>query len=255
MTGTIIATDGGRWWSGGVNDTRIALVTGANKGIGYQIAAQLARLGATVLLAARDRARRERAAAELGVHPIALDVTDAASAAAAADEVGRRFGRLDALVNNAGITGPQAQAPSAVDLDVLREVFETNVFGVVAVTNAMLPLLLRSPAPRIVNVSSGVGSLTALSDPGHELAALPAGVAYPPSKTALNAVTVQYAKELAGRGVLVNAVDPGYCATDLNGHRGHRTAARGAAVAVRLATLGPDGTTGGFHGEDGPLPW
>ncbi|NUT48981.1 MAG: SDR family oxidoreductase [Saccharothrix sp.] len=237
-----------------MTDTRIALVTGANKGIGYQVAARLASLGMTVLLAARDRERGGKAAAELGAHPIALDVTDPATITAAAAEVAREFGRLDVLVNNAGITGSWEQTPSTVDVDLVRAVFETNVFGVIAVTNAMLPLLLRSPSPRIVNVSSGVGSLTTMSDPRHELAALPPGVAYPPSKTALNAVTVQYARELAGR-VLVNAVDPGYCATDLNGHRGHRTAAEGAAVAVRLATLGPDGPTGGFHGEDGPLPW
>ncbi|MGM1057665.1 SDR family oxidoreductase [Saccharothrix sp. Mg75] len=238
-----------------MTDNRIALVTGANKGIGYRIAEQLAGLGLTVLLAARDRRRGEEAAAALGVHPIVLDVTVPATATAAAAEVERRFGRLDVLVNNAGITGPHGQAPGAVGLDVVREVFETNVFGVIAVTDAMLPLLLRSPAARVVNVSSGVGSLTALGDPGHPLAALPAGLAYPPSKTALNAVTVQYAKALADRGVLVNAVDPGYCATDLNGHRGSRPASLGAAVAVRLATLGPDGPTGGFHDEDGPVAW
>ncbi|QFZ20235.1 SDR family oxidoreductase [Saccharothrix syringae] len=238
-----------------MTDTKIALVTGANKGIGYQIAAQLVELGTTVLLAARDRERREKAAAELGAHPIALDVTDPSSATAAAEEVGRRFGRLDVLVNNAGIAGPWEQGPGTGAVDVARAVFETNVLGVIAVTDAMLPLLLRSPAPRVVNVSSGVASLTAMSDPGHRLAALPAGLAYPPSKTALNAVTVQYAKALREHGVLVNAADPGFCATDLNGHRGHRTAAQGAAVAVRLATLGPDGPTGGFHGEDGPLPW
>lgn len=238
-----------------MTDTKIALVTGANKGIGYQIAAQLAGLGMTVLLAARDRVRREEAAARLGVHPIALDVTDPATIAAAAAEVERRFGRLDVLVNNAAITGPWEQAPSTVDLDVVRAVFETNVFGVMAVTNALLPLLAKSPAARVVNVSSGVGSVTLLTDPAHGLTDLPAAAAYPTSKAALNAVTAQYARELAPRGILVNAVDPGYCATDLNGHRGHRTPAQGAAVAVRLAALGPDGPTGGFHGEDGPLPW
>jgi NAD(P)-dependent dehydrogenase (short-subunit alcohol dehydrogenase family) len=238
----------------------IALVTGANKGIGYQVVEQLAALGMTVLLAARDRQRREEAASALrsagaDVHPVALDVTDAATVAAAARHIDERFGRLDVLVNNAGITGGRSQAPSTADLDMVREVFDTNVFGVMRVTNAMLALLKRSSAPRIVNVSSGVGSLAAMSDPDGPLTALPASAAYVPSKTLLNSLTVQYAKELRKDGILVNAADPGYCATDLNNHTGYRTAAQGAAIAVRLATFGPDGPTGGFFNDDGPVPW
>jgi NAD(P)-dependent dehydrogenase (short-subunit alcohol dehydrogenase family) len=234
--------------------TTIALVTGANKGIGYQIVEQLAARGMTVLLGGRDQKRREAAAAELGVEPIALDVTDAATVAAAAAQVEAGYGRLDVLVNNAGIAGTGFVPPSGTTVEAVREVFDTNVYGVIRVTNAMLPLLLRSPAPRIVNVSSMVGSLAVQSDPAGPLSVLPPTVAYPVSKTALNAVTVQYARELAGR-VLVNAADPGYCATDLNDHRGWRTAAEGAATAVRLATLEADGPTGGFFNDDGPVAW
>jgi len=234
--------------------TTIALVTGANKGIGYRIVEQLAARGMTVLLGGRDQKRREAAAVELGVEPVALDVTDPASVAAAAAHVRTAFGRLDVLVNNAGIAGTGAVPPSDTTVEAVREVFDTNVYGAIRVTNAMLPLLLRSPAPRIVNVSSMVGSLAVQSDPAGRLSVIPPTVAYPMSKTALNAVTVQYARELAGR-VLVNAADPGYCATDLNDHQGWRSAAEGAAIAVRLATLDADGPTGGFFNDDGPLPW
>jgi NAD(P)-dependent dehydrogenase (short-subunit alcohol dehydrogenase family) len=150
---------------------------------------------------------------------------------------------------------PSVPLPSATDPATVQAVFDTNVFGVVRVTNAMLPLLLRSPAARIVNVSSGVGSFSVMTDADGPMAALPPSASYVPSKSALNALTVQYAKELAKSGVLVNAADPGYCATDLNNHTGYRTAAEGAAVAVRLATLGPDGPTGGFYDDDGPMAW
>jgi NAD(P)-dependent dehydrogenase (short-subunit alcohol dehydrogenase family) len=238
---------------------RIALVTGANKGIGREIAAQLARRGMTVLLGARDKQRREDAVVSLrsdglDVHPVALDVTDEASAAEASARIDREYGRLDVLVNNAGVSGGMAQ-PSQVDLDRLRMVFETNVFGIVNVTNAMLPLLRRSSAAVVVNVSSEVGSLTSASDPESPLAGMPPSGAYVPSKTAVNSLTVQYAKELRADGILVNAVNPGYCATDLNNHQGFLDAAVGASVAVRYATIGTDGPTGGFFGAGGPLPW
>ena len=238
---------------------RIALVTGANKGIGREIAGQLAQRGLTVLLGARDKQRREDAVASLraggmDVHPVALDVTDAASAAEAAAQIDREYGRLDVLVNNAGISGGRAQ-PSQVDLGRLRAVFETNVFGIVIVTNAMLPLLRRSRAAVVVNVSSEVGSLAVASDPESALAGMPPSGAYVPSKTAVNSLTVQYAKELRADGILVNAVNPGFCATDLNGHRGVLEAAEGASVAVRYATMGADGPTGGFFGASGPIPW
>jgi NAD(P)-dependent dehydrogenase (short-subunit alcohol dehydrogenase family) len=214
----------------------------------------------TVLLAARDEQRREQAVATLrdagrDVHPIALDVTDPATVRAAAATIEERFGRLDVLVNNAGIAGSMAQSPSGVDPATVRAVFEVNVLGVLMVTNAMLPLLRRSTAPRIVNMSSGVGSLAAMSDPDGPLAQMPASAAYVPSKTALNSLTVQYARELRKEGVLVNMADPGYVATDLNGFTGFRTPAQGAAIAVRLATLGPDGPTGGFFDDQGTVPW
>jgi NAD(P)-dependent dehydrogenase (short-subunit alcohol dehydrogenase family) len=243
--------------------TRIALVTGATKGIGREIAAQLATLGTTVLLAARDSHRRDEAVAALraaggDVHPLALDVTDRASVTAAAAEVERAFGRLDVLVNNAGISGGRsAQVPGAADLDVINAVFATNVFGVIAVTEAMLPLLRRSAAARVVNLSSSVGSLARMSDPGHYFARMPAALAYAPSKAALNQVTLQYAKALRPERILVNAADPGACATDFTaGLPGiTRTAAEGAAIAVRLATLPDDGPTGAYLAESGPVPW
>jgi NAD(P)-dependent dehydrogenase (short-subunit alcohol dehydrogenase family) len=247
---------------------KVALVTGANKGIGRGTAAQLAELGMTVLVGARDPLRGEEAAAALraaggDAHALTLDVTDPATVQEAAKQVEERFGHLDVLVNNAGITGSghvspadaHDQVPSSVDLDMVRAVFETNVFGVIAVINAMLPLLRRSPAPRIVNVSSHAASLTVTSDPDGPLAALLPSAAYSPSKSALNALTVQYANELRKDGVLVNAVAPGYVDTDSNNHTGFLTVAQGAAVVVRMATLGADGPTAGFFAEEGPVPW
>ncbi|GAA3824527.1 SDR family oxidoreductase [Sphaerisporangium flaviroseum] len=240
-----------------------ALVTGANQGIGREIVAQLAERGMTVLLGARDRRRGEEAAAALrsasaDVRALPLDVTDRTSVTTAARYVDDHFGVLDVLVNNAGILGdPGGQGPTGARLEVVREVFETNVFGVISVTTAMLPLLLRSPAGRIVNVTSGLGSLTLMADPEGHFTHRPASVAYVPSKTALNSLTVQYAKELRAHGVLVNAADPGPCATGFTKAVPGltRTAADGAAIAVRLATLDDDGPTGGCFGDQGPLPW
>jgi NAD(P)-dependent dehydrogenase (short-subunit alcohol dehydrogenase family) len=237
----------------------IALVTGGNKGIGYETVRQLAERGMTVLLGARDKARREDAAASLrdagDVRPVELDVTDPDTARAAAAYIEDTFGRLDVLVNNAGIGGGRQQTSTA-DPDAVRAVFEVNYFGVLIVTNAMLPLLLRSAAPRIVNVSSGIGSVALMADTKDgPFAELPPSAAYVPSKSALNSLTVQYAKELRGTKVLVNAANPGYCATDLNNNSGYLSAADGAAVSVTLATLGADGPTGGFFGAEGPIPW
>ncbi len=247
---------------------KVALVTGANKGIGRGAAEQLAALGMTVLIGSRDPRRGEEAAAALraaggDVHAVTLDVTDEASVQEAAKQVEERFGHLDVLINNAGITGsgqvsPEDaydQVPSSVELDMVRAVFETNVFGVVAVTNAMLLLLRRSPAPRIVNVSSHAASLTITADPDGPMAALLPSAAYSPSKTALNALTVQYANELRKDRILVNAVAPGFVDTDSNNHTGFLTVAQGAAVLVRLATLDADGPTAGFFGDEGPVPW
>ncbi|MDG4815403.1 SDR family oxidoreductase [Micromonospora carbonacea] len=243
-----------------MSEAKIALVTGANKGIGYEIAAGLGALGFTVGVGARDGQRRETAVAKLraaGVDAfgVPLDVTDDASVTAAAALVEERAGRLDALVNNAGVTGDRAQLPTTVDLAVMRAVVETNVLGVIRVTNAMLPLLRRSTSPRIVNMSSSVGSLARQSAAESELTTGPIAVAYSPSKTFLNAVTVQYVRELRGTNILINAACPGYVATDLNNFRGVRTPEQGAAIAVRLATLPDDGPTGGFFEDAGVVPW
>ncbi|MFF4339392.1 SDR family NAD(P)-dependent oxidoreductase [Kitasatospora sp. NPDC001540] len=239
---------------------KIALVTGANKGIGKETARGLAALGTTVLIGARDAERGEAAAEELRADGadarfLPLDVTDGNSVRAAAEWIDATFGRLDVLVNNAGIAVGHRK-PSETSAATVREVYETNVFGVIAVTNAVLPLLRRSAAGRVVNMSSELGSLSHLSDPdgpwaAHTAVLLP----YCTSKSALNAVTVLYANELRAEGILVNAVSPGYCATDLNRHGGVRTAGEGAAVAVALATVGEDGPTGALLAEDGPIPW
>jgi NAD(P)-dependent dehydrogenase (short-subunit alcohol dehydrogenase family) len=239
-------------------DRRVAVVTGANKGIGLEIARQLAREGIAVFIGARD-AQRGRAAAEklraegLDARPLQLDVTDDASVAAAAATVERDAGRLDILVNNAGIAiddGP----PSRVSLSAVRKTYETNVFGVVRTTQAMLPLLRRSDAGRIVNLSSGLGSLARNTDPSWDYASVKF-LAYNSSKTAVNAITVQFAYELRDTPIKVNAADPGYVATDMNRNQGVRTVEQGAATPVRLALLPPDGPTGGYFNDDGPVPW
>ncbi len=237
----------------------VALVTGANRGIGLEIARQLGRRGMVVLLGARD-ARQGSAAAEALVRegieavPLPLDVTDADSIRAAAAHVERDHGRLDVLVNNAGVALERGIAPSEVPLDLLRRTYEVNVFGAVAVTQAFLGLLRRAKAGRVVNATSELASLTRTLDPGFEFRDLKL-LAYSTSKTALNAVTVQFANELRDTAIKVNAADPGYTATDLNGHRGAQTVEQGARAAVQLATLGPDGPSGGFFNAEGPLPW
>ncbi|WAX55739.1 SDR family oxidoreductase [Jatrophihabitans cynanchi] len=241
-----------------MSESTIALVTGANKGIGFEIAAGLGRLGWRVGVGAREARRREEAVDKLRAEGadafgVALDVTSDESVAAAARLFEEEHGRLDVLVNNAGITGGMPQDPTSVDPAVMLQVVDTNVVGVIRVTNAMLPLLRRSSSPRIVNMSSSVGSLTLQTTPGAFVG--PISAAYTPSKTFLNAVTVQYAKELADTNVLINAGCPGYCATDLNGFRGTRTAEQGAQIAIRLATLPDGGPTGSFFDDDGPVAW
>jgi NAD(P)-dependent dehydrogenase (short-subunit alcohol dehydrogenase family) len=236
----------------------VALVTGANKGIGKEIARQLGAQGLTVLVGARDLRRGEEAAAELKAsgansHAIRLDVTDEASIAEAARRIEEEFGGLDVLVNNAAIA-QDSVPPSQLDMATLRRTFETNVFGVVAVTQAMLPMLRKSSAGRIVNLSSGLASLAQNSDPNWAFDSVNL-LAYNSSKTALNAVTVQFAKELRDTPIKVNAADPGYTATDMNGHSGTRTVEQGATAAVRLATLPDDGPSGSFFDEDGVVPW
>ncbi|MFB7236570.1 SDR family NAD(P)-dependent oxidoreductase [Streptomyces sp. NPDC056269] len=241
-----------------MTEQTIALVTGANKGIGFEIAAGLGSLGWRVGVGARDRQRRDTAveklrAAGTDAFGVPLDVADDASAAAAAELIADRAGGLDVLVNNAAITGAMPQTPSTVDPATVRDVVETNVIGVIRVTNAMLPLLRGSASPRIVNMSSSVGSLTLQTTPGIDMGPIP--TAYVASKTFLNAVTVQYAKELSGTGILVNSGCPGFTATDLTGFRGVRTPHQGAAIALHLATLPADGPTGGFFDDGGSVPW
>jgi NAD(P)-dependent dehydrogenase (short-subunit alcohol dehydrogenase family) len=245
-----------------MSETRTALVTGANKGIGYEIAAGLGALGYRVGVGARDEARRDLAvgklrAAGVDAFGVPLDVTSDRSVSDAAELMERRAGRLDVLVNNAGVSGETGpgwvQDPTTLDPDLIRTVVETNVIGVVRVTNAVLPLLRRSASPRIVNVSSSVGSLTRQADPDIEIG--PVMAAYAPSKSFLNAVTVQYARQLAGTGILINAACPGLVATDFNGFYGSRTPEQGAATAIRLATLPDGGPTGSFFEDDGVVPW
>jgi len=235
----------------------VALVTGANKGIGLEIARGLAQRGHTVLVGARDAGRGEDAAAELAADGLdarflPLDVTVEQSVTEAAGRIADEFGRLDVLVNNAGINDETQDAPSRTSVKAMRTVYETNVFGVVGVTNAMLPLLRRCPAARIVNVSSGLGSITRHLSPD---LGYPLFLPYNSSKTALNSITVQYARELRDTPIKVNACTPGLCATDMSGHRGDRTAAQGAAIAIALATLDADGPSGAFLADDGPVPW
>lgn len=238
-----------------VNNEKTALITGANKGIGLAIAQGLGALGYTLAVGARDDARREAAVERLratGIDSfgVSLDVTSDDSVAAAAATIEQTAGRLDVLVNNAGIageTGGGEQDPTTLDLDVVRTVLDTNVFGVVRVTNAMLPLLRRAPSPRIVNASSNMGSLTLRTGP--QLSA------YAPSKTMLNSITVQYARRLEGTNVIINAYCPGYVATDFTGHNSDRTPEEGAAIAVKLATLPDDGPRGGFFDDNGVVPW
>jgi NAD(P)-dependent dehydrogenase (short-subunit alcohol dehydrogenase family) len=240
-----------------MHDHLVALVTGANKGIGAEIARQLAAKQITVVIGARDSALGEAAAAKLragghDVRAVALDVTRAETVAAAAEWIRRELGRLDILINNAGIA--KGGKPSETPIATVREVFETNVFGVIAVTQAMLPLLREAPAGRIVNVSSRVGSLATITSPSYGYRGV-GGVSYGPSKTALNSVTVVFAQELDGTRIKVNAACPGYTSTDLNGHSGPRTVEQGASTPVRLARLPADGPTGGFFNDDGPVPW
>jgi NAD(P)-dependent dehydrogenase (short-subunit alcohol dehydrogenase family) len=246
----------------------VALITGANQGIGLQIAKDLVPHGFTVLVGSRNLQRGENAAKEIGpdARVLQLDVTDQASISAAAERIRKELGRLDVLVNNAAISNTSKQPdmsiqeyvkltrPSNVSLAEMRAVWDTNVFGVLAVTQAMLPLLREAPAARIVNVSSGVGSLTRNADPASPWRSI-FGPVYPASKTALNAITLAMAIELESTGIKVNAACPGYTKTNLNNYTGTRTVQEGAREPVRLALLGPDGPTGTFSNEDGPLPW
>ncbi|MBV8732451.1 MAG: SDR family oxidoreductase [Acidobacteriia bacterium] len=241
------------------NHGKLALVTGANKGIGYEIARGLAKQGMTVLLGCRDLNRGETAAGRLAHEglsavPLLLDVSRGETIRAAAAEIDSKYGKLDVLVNNAGIAMEFGAQPSQANLDLVRQVYETNLFGPMAAIQAMLPLLLRSNAGRIVNVSSGLGSLSLSSDPNSPYANF-RNLGYNSSKTALNAVTLLFANELRDTPVKVNAIDPGYVATDLNNNSGPRTPEQGAQIAIQMATIGADGPTGGYFNDEGRIPW
>ena len=231
------------------------LVTGANKGLGYETARQLIAAGHTVYLGCRDRQRGQAAAQQLGARLVHLDVTDSDSVSAAADLIDG-LGGLDVLVNNAGVEGRGENnaiiGADAVTAEQMLEIFDTNVFGVVRVTHAFLPLLSRSSAPVVVNVSSGLGSLSLAAAPGSPTHFYP-GVSYPASKSAVNMITVQFAKQFPN--VRINAVEPGYTNTDLNGRTGTQTVEEGARIIVEMAQIAADGPTGGFFSAHGPIPW
>ena len=238
---------------------RIALITGANKGIGFEIARQLGKEGACVLVGVRH-SKRGRAAVDqlkaqgIDAHIVILDVTHGPSIERARHFIEQEYGRLDILVNNAGITHDASLSPSETPLETIRDVFETNFFGVIAVTQALLPLVRRSAAGRIVNLSSSLGSLTRGGDPTSPFAKMRL-LGYNASKTALNAFTVLLASELRETPIKVNSADPDWCQTDMGGTDAPHSAAEGAATAVWLATLDADGPTGGFFNNRQTVPW
>lgn len=249
-----------------MQDKPVALVTGSNKGIGLQIAKDLTAHGLTVLVGSRNMENGEEAAKSIGAdaHALQLDVTDAASIQAAAERIRHEFGRLDVLVNNAGVSNVappgtpfeeiiKSNSLATAPLEDVRKVWETNVFGVIAVTQAMLPLLREAPAARIVNIGSDGGSLTLNSNPDNPHRSMFGN--YSASKAAMHAVTFAFAMVLEPTGIKVNTASPGFTATDLNGFHGTRSVEEGAREPVRLALLGADGPTGTFSDEDGPIPW
>jgi NAD(P)-dependent dehydrogenase (short-subunit alcohol dehydrogenase family) len=231
--------------------TTITFITGANKGLGYETARRLAELGHTVILGARDPQRGEAAAARLGVRFVPIDVTDDASVARAAADVEAHEGRVDVLINNAGITGRWAATEDLTGDDAML-VFGTNVAGIVRVTHAFLPLLGKSDAPAVINVSSGLGSFTITHDPNRVESTVTAPL-YPASKAAVTMLTMQYAKAMPG--IRFNAADPGYTATDLNARRGTQTVTEGTDAIVALATESPEAGTGRFIDRSGTVPW
>ena len=241
-------------------NTKIALITGANKGLGYETARQLGKQNIKVLIGARDETRGREAAEKLRAEGcdaefILLDVGDEKTHEAAAKHIAETYGKLDILVNNAGIALESMGGKSSeVSLETLRKTFDTNFFGVIAVTKTFLPLIKKSEGGRIVNVSSGLGSLAQNSDANWAYSAVKP-LAYNSSKTALNAFTVILAHELKDANIKVNSADPGYTRTDLNGNSGTKTVEQGASVITDLATLPSDGATGGYFDDEGVVPW
>jgi NAD(P)-dependent dehydrogenase (short-subunit alcohol dehydrogenase family) len=242
------------------NEKRIAPVTGGNKGIGLEISRNLSQAGCTVLLGARDAERGQQAVRQLeqvglgDVHFLEIDVTRQDTIAAAARQIESRYGRLDILMNNAGVNLPGDGLPGAADLGAVQKVFDANFFGALRVAQAMLLLLRKSPAGRIVNISSGLGSLTFNSDPGWSGYDVKL-IGYSASKAALNMLTVHLAYELRGTKIKVNSANPGYTKTDLNNNQGTQPVEVGAIEATRLALLDENGPTGQSFSKDGPDPW
>jgi NAD(P)-dependent dehydrogenase (short-subunit alcohol dehydrogenase family) len=239
--------------------TPVALVTGANKGIGFQIARQIGLSGARVLIGARDAERGRAAAAALvdeglNAQPVRLDVTEPGSIDTVARAIEAEHGHLDILVNNAGIVDAEDGPPGKASVDAVRRIFETNFFGALAVTQAMLPLLRRAEAARIVNLSSSLGSLAVNSDPSSPYYAARL-IGYNASKAALNMLTVQLAAELRDTKIAVNSVSPGYVQTDLTGGGGFMTPEQGASLPVEYALLGTDAASGRFVEPDGETAW
>lgn len=234
-----------------VSTQTVTLVTGANKGLGFETACRLKAHGHKVYIGARDKPRGQTAADELGVAFVQLDVTDEASVAKAAAELERLEGHLDVLVNNVGIPGPHRNAED-LTADDATEVFDTNVVGAVRVMHAFLPLLERSDSPAIVNVTSGLGSFAVTQDPSRIEFRVGTPL-YSASKAALTMLTTEYAKLLPH--IRVNAADPGYTATDFNGNSGPQTVTEGTDAIVQIATLGADGPTGTYIDRHGTVAW
>lgn len=237
---------------------KTVLITGANKSIGLETARQLGRLGYRIWLGSRDDARGRTAAEKLGgdgydVRCVMIDVTKDDSVSAATAMIGKADGKLDVLINNAGISGGR-KTPTQQTADDVRTIYETNVFGPIRVTQAFLPLLRAADSANVVMVSSGLGSLGWLSDSANQFYGVNL-LGYNSSKSALNAVTLSFAKELASESIRVNAADPGYTATDFNGHSGYRTVEQAATGIVWLAGLDESGPTGGFYFEQERVPW
>ncbi|URJ47323.1 SDR family oxidoreductase [Paenibacillus polymyxa] len=242
-----------------MNKSKIVLITGGNKGIGFETARQLGNMGYEILIGARSEEKGHEAVTFLETENIkaktvVLDVTNPSSVLSAVEWIEQEYGYLDILINNAGVFFEGNTPPSELELSILKNTYETNVFGVFSVTKAILPLLKKSSAGRIVNLSSGLGSLTLNSDPTSEFYNVNS-LAYNSSKTAVNALTVFFAKELRDTPIKINSVCPGFTATDLNGNSGYRTVEQAASSVVKLATINNDGPTGSFFDENGVVPW
>jgi NAD(P)-dependent dehydrogenase (short-subunit alcohol dehydrogenase family) len=229
----------------------ITFITGANKGLGYEAARRLIEVGQTVVIGARDPERGQTAADQLGARFVPIDVASDESVARAADDIAAHEGRIDVLINNAGVVGSRLPAEELAGPQA-AEIFNVNVTGIVRVTHAFLPLLRRSEHPAVINVGSGMGSLTLTHDPDR-VESKPVAPLYTASKAAVTMLTTQYAKALPD--IRVNAADPGYTATDLNGHSGTQTVTEGTDAVVTLATESPEAGTGRFIDRFGPVPW